>query len=124
MKRPIAIICLALLLSCSKQETASPHVPGEEHALAIASQKCTNSTEMTWLRDLIRQAETETSSKGVIYAIEYTGGVAFIYQPWISSCYACIVFDCEGKGLTVTESLMHEITEGTKDENIIYTTAH
>ncbi len=94
--RPIAITLLAFAMSCTKQDAADQLFPHEEHAIAIASAKCQCSSEMPWLRDMIRQADAEDKYKGVIYAIEYSNGVAFMHQPWISSCYACLVFDCEG----------------------------
>ena len=120
--RPIAITLLAFAMSCSKQDAADQLFPHEKHAIAIASAKCHCSPEMPWLRDMIRQADAEDKYKGVIYAIEYSNGVAFMHQPWISSCYACLVFDCEGNALPVNSSLMDEIISGATEDNIIYTT--
>jgi len=122
--RLIAIGLLAFVMSCTKQDAEDELFPQEEHAIAIASAKCQCSPEMPWLRDMIRQAESDVSYKGVIYAIEYRNDVAFMHQPWISSCYACLVFDCEGKELTVNGTLMDEIVNGAREENIIYTSAH
>jgi len=122
--RFLAITLLAFVMSCSKQDAADQLFPQEEQAIAIASAKCQSSSEMPWLRAIIRKSEADSSAKGVIYAIEYTNGVAFLHQPWVSSCYACLVFDCEGKQLTATGSLMEEIVNGAIEENIIYTTTH
>jgi hypothetical protein len=122
--RPIAITLLAFAMSCTKQDAADQLFPHEEHAIAIASAKCQSSHEMPWLRDMIREADAEDRYKGVIYAIEYSNGVAFMHQPWISSCYACLVFDCEGNALPASGSLMNEIISGATEENIIYTTIH
>jgi hypothetical protein len=122
--RLLVITLLAFVMSCSKQDAADQLFPQEEHAIAIASAKCNCSPEMPWLRDMIRQAEEDVSHKGVIYAIEYSNGVAFVHQPWVSSCYACRVFDCEGNALISNGSLMDEIISGAKEENVIYTTTH
>ena len=119
--RLIAITLLACVMSCSKQDTADQLFPQEEHAIAIASAKCQCSPEMPWLRDMIRQAESDVTSKGVIYAIEHSNGVAFLHQPWVSSCYGCLVFDCNGKAIKPNGGLMDEIISGAKEENIIYT---
>jgi hypothetical protein len=122
--RLIAVTLLAFAMSCTRQDAADQLFPQEEHAIAVASAKCQCSPEMPWLRDMIRQAEADVSYKGVIYAIEYSNGVAFMHQPWVSSCYGCLVFDCEGKKLTANGSFMDEIISGAKEENVIYTTAH
>jgi hypothetical protein len=119
--RLIAIPLLAFVMSCTKQDTADQLFPQEEHAIAIASAKCQCSPEMPWLRDMIRQAESDVTSKGVIYAIEHSNGVAFLHQPWVSSCYGCLVFDCDGKALKPNGGLMNEIIGGAREENIIYT---
>ena len=120
--RFFAISLIAFVMSCSKQDAADRPVAQEEHAIALASAKCQCSPEMPWLRDIIRQSELEAKYKGVIYAIDYSNGVAFMQQPWVSSCYACLVFDCEGNELTAASSIMEEIISGAKEENIIYST--
>jgi hypothetical protein len=122
--RLLAITFLAFVMSCSKQDAADQLFPQEEHAISIASAKCHCSAEMPWLRGIIREAETDVSAKGTIYAIEYSNGVAFVHQPWISSCYACLVFDCDGNALISNGALMDEIIDGTKEENVIYTSTH
>jgi len=122
--RLIAITLLAFVMSCTKEDAADQLFPQEEHAISIASAKCQSSTEMPWLRQMIRQAEADVKYKGVIYAIEYSNGIAFMYQPWISSCYACLVFDCEGNKLTANPGVMDEIIKGATEDNIIYTTTH
>jgi len=120
--RPIPFTLLAFAMSCTKHDAADQLFPHEERAIAIASTKCQSSSEMPWLRDMIRQADAEDKYKGVIYAIEYSNGVAFMHQPWISSCYACLVFDCEGNALPTSGSLMDEIISGATEDNIIYIT--
>jgi hypothetical protein len=121
--RFLAITLLAFVISCSRHDATDQLHPQEEHAIAIASAKCQSSVEMPWLREMIRQAESDVRYKGVIYAIQYSNGVAFVQQPWVSSCYACLVFDCEGKKLTANDSIMDEIIKGTTEDNVIYTTS-
>ena len=122
MERSFAIIVIALVMSCSKQDAPDQPYPQEQHAIELASAKCGGSPEMTWLRDMIRQSESEDKYKGVIYAIEYRNGVAFLHQPWLSSCFGCLVYNCEGDKLIVGGSAMDEIISGAKEDNVIYTT--
>ena len=121
--RLLAITLVASVVSCAKPDAAD-QPPQEEHAITIASAKCQSSSDMPWLRDIIRQSETDVKYKGIIYAIEYSNGVAFMHQPWVSSCYACLIYDCDGKKLTTNPSLMDEIVKGATEDNIIYTTSH
>ena len=123
MKRTFAIVVLALAMSCSKQDSAHSPYPQEEHAVALASAKCGCPPTMPWLRDMIRQSETDTKYKGMIYAIEYSNGVAVLHQPWLSSCFGCLVFDCNGDALKLTGSALDEIISGATEDNVIYSTS-
>lgn len=125
MKRLFALISLAFVLACSKQDAADQLFPHEEHALSLASAKCQCSAEkLPWLRDMIRQADSDNSFKGSIYAIETSKGVAFLHQPWISSCFGCLLFDCNGEKIAANDSIMDEVVSGAIEENVIYSTAH
>jgi hypothetical protein len=111
------------LISCSKQEAVGHFFPLEEQALSVAASKCQNPYEMDWLRDLIKLAEENTQYKGSIYAIQYSNGTVFLLQPWISSCFACSLFNCNGDTLTLSEGEKSEILAEAKDENVIYTSS-
>ena len=122
MKPLFVILVLALAMSCSKQDPADQLFPHEEHALSLASAKCQCSSEkLPWLRDMIRQADADDSFKGTIYAIETSKGVAFLHQPWLSSCFGCLVYDCNGNKLAANGSVLDEIVGGAIEENVIYT---
>lgn len=79
---------------------------------------------MGWLRDIIKLAEDDPQYKGSIYAIRYSSGTAFLHQPWISSCFGCRLYNCEGDSLSLNESQKTEIIAGAKEENVIYTSSH
>ena len=122
MERSFVIIVVVLTMACSKQDAAEHRHPHEQHAVELASAKCDGTPEMSWLQDMIRKAESEDKHKGVIYAIEYSNGVAFIHQPWLSSCFGCLVYNCEGDKLVLAGSAMDEIIRGATEDNVIYTT--
>lgn len=119
MKRPFFILVLALALSCSDDDN-TPASASEDQAIMLASAKCGCLPKMPWLRNIIRQSEVDVNTKGNIYAISYSGGVAVMHQPWISSCLGCLVYDCDGKKLTLNESAMNEIISGATEANVIY----
>lgn len=123
MTRFAGLLLVAIIAACSKSEVAYRSFPLEEHALSIAASKCQNPVEMGWLRDIIKLAEEDLQYKGSIYAIQYSHGTAFLLQPWISSCFACHLYNCEGEALTASESEKTEIVAGAKEENVIYTSS-
>ena len=120
MKRSFSVVMLALVMSCSEQDSADSLRQKEDRAIMLAAGKCGCLPKMPWLRDMIRQAESDFNSKGEIYAIAYSGGVAVLIQPWISSCLACATYDCDGNRLILNGSAMDEIIKGTTEVNIIY----
>jgi len=120
MKRSFAVVMLTLVMSCSEQDSADSLRQKEDRAIMLAAGKCGCLPKMPWLRDMIRQAESDFNSKGEIYAIAYSGGVAVLIQPWISSCLGCATYDCDGNRLILNGSAMDEIIKGTTEVNIIY----
>ena len=119
MQRSFVIVMLLLVMSCS-QDSTGPSRPQENLAITMAAAKCGCLPKMPWLRDIIRQAETDFNYKGEIYAIAYSGGVAVLHQPWISSCLGCMTYDCDGNRLLLNGSAIDEIISGTTEDNIIY----
>jgi hypothetical protein len=124
MKRTTGLLLVILLGACSKQEAVGRFFALENHALSLASSKCQNLAEMDWLRDIIKLTEEDSQYKGSIYAIQYSSGLVFLHQPWISSCFGCRIYSCNGESLTLSESEKTEILAEAKDENIIYTSSH
>ena len=64
MKRRFANIMLALVVSCSEQDSADSPRHKEDRAIMLAARKCGCLPKMPWLRDMIRQAESDFNSKG------------------------------------------------------------
>ena len=120
MKRSFAVIMLALVMSCSDQGSPDSLSTKADRAVMLAARKCGCLPKMPWLRNMIRQAESDFNSKGEIYAIKYSGGVAVLNQPWISSCLGCATYDCDGNRLLLNGSDIDEIIRGTTEVNIIY----
>ena len=120
MKLSFVIAILALGVSCSEQESADSHRPKEDRAATLAAAKCGCLPRMPWLRDMIRKTETDVNSKGQIYAITYSSGVAVLHQPWISSCLGCVTYDCEGNKLILTGGAVDEIISGATEDNLSF----
>ena len=120
MKRSFAAVTLALVMSCSEQDLADSSSPKEDRAIMMAAAKCGSLPKMPWLRAMIRQAESDFSYEGEFYAINYSGGVVIVNQPWISSCMGCDTYDCDGNRLLLNGSATDEIIGGTIADNIIY----
>jgi len=122
MNRTLAILLVISLIACSKQELEDPSSPVQEGAISLAAMKCQSNDKMNWLRDIVRLAETDdVRHNGTIYAIPYSNGTAILYQPWVSSCFGCLVYDCNGDLLVTTETEKSEIISGATEANIIYT---
>jgi len=120
MKRSFAIVMLALVMSCSEQYSSNSPSAKEDRAIMMAAAKCGCLPKMPWLRDMIRQAESDFSYKGDFYAIKYSGGVVILNQPWISSCLGCSTYDCDGNRLPLNGKAKDEIVSGATEDNIIY----
>lgn len=120
MKRPLFILVVALVMSCSDDDKPTSSSPKEEQAITLANAKCGSKSNMPWLRDIIRQSEADVKFRGNIYAISYSGGVAIMHQPWISSCMGCLVYDCDGKKLVLGNTSMQEVIAGMSDDSLIF----
>ncbi len=120
MNRLTLVLVILVFGSCSKPEP-DPASPSYEHALASSMVKC-DGADLGWLRDIIKLAETDFHYQGAIYAIPVEGRTVFLHQPWISSCFACIVYDCNGDRLGPTDVDQNEVVAGAQAENLIYST--
>lgn len=123
MTRITAILLVVFLGSCSKQEAVGRFFPLEEQALSLAALRCQNPAEMDWLRDIIKLAEEDVQYKGSIYAIQYSSGMVFLHQPWISSCFGCRIYNCAGDSLILSESEKTEIFAEAREANVIYSSS-
>jgi len=107
MLRIFSILLVILLASCSRPETTTRFFALEEHALFMAAAKCQSGKQMDWLLDIIKLTEEDLENRGSIYAIASSRGTMFLYQPWISSCYGCRIYDCEGDTVTLPRANIH-----------------
>lgn len=98
--------------------------PLADQAISMASLQCQNKDTLDWLREIISRSENETEYKGSIYAIPYSSGLVFLHQPWISSCFGCILYSCEGQHVSLSEGEKNEIMAGAKAENLIYSSTY
>lgn len=121
MNRLAGVLFVIFLASCSRSETPYRYFSMEEQAVSLAVGRCKNPSEMDWLREVIKKAEDDDKSKGSIYAIPYRSKTVFLHEPWISDCFGCHVYDCEGEPLALTETEKSEILASVKDEYVIYT---
>ena len=122
MKRFLGIVGIFLLAACGRQETMVGALG--QQALQLASVRCQNAKTLGWLKDIILRAEIDVAYKGSIYIIQYSSGTVFLHQPWVSSCFGCNVYTCEGISPTLSESEKSEIFAGAKEENLIYSSSH
>jgi hypothetical protein len=118
MKQIVLLLLILFFGSCAKQEPV--YSPLAEQALNLASMKCQNGGNLEWLRKIIELCEVDVRFKGSIYAIQYSSGVVFLHQPWISSCYACNLYSCEGDLVSLSEGEKSEIIAGASEQNLIY----
>jgi len=122
MRRTASFLVVLFFGSCARQEAAIH--PLEEQAIAQATLMCQNSGNLEWLREIIALAEYDFHYKGSIYAIPYSKGTAFLHQPWISSCFACKLYTCDGDVLSPSEGERNEIIAGAIEKNVIYTSSN
>ena len=118
MKRLLGILGISLFAACGRQETAIG--PLGQQAISLASIRCQGAQTFEWLTDIIARGEMDIAYKGSIYAIQYSSGLVFLHQPWVSSCFGCNLYSCDGTQPTVTEGEKIEIFAGARDENLIY----
>ena len=119
MARFTPIILVIVAFSCSRPEVTRTSI-SEEEAMALASARC-QSADLVWLHELIELAGEDHQYKGSIYAVPLHSDVIFVHQPWVSSCYACSVYNCDGNAVDINETERSEVLAGVNDDNLIYT---
>lgn len=73
-----------------------------------------------WLRDILIKSENDRNSQGSLYAISVRTGTVFLYQAWLSNCFGCEVYNCNGENPAFSEAERFEIMAGMREENVIY----
>jgi hypothetical protein len=117
----LSLVLLAVILGCAKSDVDDPWYAINEHTFSVAAASCMDPESLEWLHDLIRRAEEDIEYKGSIYLIDLKTQRVFLHQPWLSSCFGCTLYNCNGDMITLTEAERSEVIARTLDENIIYT---
>jgi hypothetical protein len=118
MSPVLPVILFIVLISCAKEDVDSS---SSLHTVSTARALCGKSAaQMQWLADVIRESETDITLKGDIYALSVDGKIMFVHQPMISSCLACVLYDCEGNRLPSSTVDHAQIVEGMRQSTKIY----
>ena len=116
----LAVLFLVAALACSSDNN---ELKGTSAALAVkrAATFCNvSASEMTWLGQLIEESKNDIAKEGPIYAFHSNGQWVFMVQPWIMSCLACIMYDCEGNRLDPQDVDKSALSSGFQDLTEIY----
>jgi hypothetical protein len=114
----IRLLFLIILAGCVNHDVRKP---AKEFAMNSACERCNKtSSEMFWFQGLLDKAEDEEAWQGNVYAGELNGSVIFIHQPFLVSCVACHVYDCDGNRLTLTSDQLQLAAEQMTEQNSIY----
>ena len=117
----LSLVFLAVILGCAKPDVDDPWYAINEHTFSVAAAGCMDPESLEWLRDLIRRAEEDIEYKGSIYLIDLKTQRVFLHQPWLSSCFGCALYNCNGDMITLTEAERSDVIARALDENLIYT---
>lgn len=114
----IRTVCFFLLLSCVNHD----YPTGTAKAAVSAGCRLCHASEedMEWLKTLVQKAENDFSLHGDIYVTSIDGKVVFVHQPMIMSCYACVLYDCEGNSLTPGTIDPEKLFEGMREADLIF----
>ncbi len=123
MARILTVLFIAAAMACSSDNNESKGTP-IGLALKRASSFCNVSqNEMDWLLKLIVEIESQESDlslHGPIYAFRASGQSIFIHQPWIMSCFGCILYDCEGNRIDPQDIDQSVLSAGFQNLTEIY----
>lgn len=118
MRHAVRSLCFITLISCVSHDFNN-NSPGV--VLSVARMLCnTSSEDMQWLKTLVQKSETDYSLRGSIYAVPFDGRIIFVHQPFIMSCYACVLYDCQGNKIDVATIDREKLRKGMKPANLIY----
>jgi hypothetical protein len=111
-------ILFMLLLGC-----VDHHVPAlsSSAVVNVACEACRKTPEdMVWFTQLVSKVQTDLSYKGRIYAVKNNGVSLFVVQPYVMSCLACALYDCNGNRIEISQVNHMEIISQMNDSTIIY----
>ncbi|HEU5146173.1 MAG TPA: hypothetical protein VFT90_05645 [Chryseosolibacter sp.] len=90
-------------------------------SILLASAKCGKSpSDMRWLDDIIKESQHDVGLSGNIYAVNVDSKVIFIHQPAVMSCYACIMYDCNGDRIEPTAVDLQKVANAMGPSALIY----
>lgn len=75
---------------------------------------------MEWFRLLLTEMENNPGMLGDVYAIPLNGKTLFVHQPMIMSCFACVIYDCNGQSIPPSSVDQKALLEGFTEGNKIY----
>lgn len=93
MKRIVLALCFASLLSCDESTDKSVSYPVLRASLACSKEP----SEMRWIQDLIDESKKDLTLTASLYLSRLNGEPVFVHQPMVMSCWACIIYDCNGE---------------------------
>jgi|SRR5690606_3064429 len=112
------LLVVIILLGCSGDD---PEKDSADLAIARASIHCSSSpAQLAWLRLVIHESETDASKKGIFYTFQSNGRTIIMHQPWIMSCLGCILYDCDGNRLDMSDLDPGALSKGFQDLTVIY----
>jgi hypothetical protein len=114
MTRLLTSIGFILLLSCANHEF-------RDDPMTITCKKCgKSSSDMQWMASLLENTKTNPSLFGDIYAVPLDGSIIIIHQPIIMSCFACVLYDCDGNRLEHGTLDLQKLLKGMNSANLVY----
>ena len=117
----LTFLLLVLIAGCAKSDLDDSRYAVNEQTFAVAAASCMDVKNLDWLNDLIERAEDDIAYKGSIYLITLKDQRVFLHQPWVSSCYGCLLYNCNGELINLTEADRSDVLARVLDENLIYT---
>lgn len=122
----VALCCSIALLSCAEDETDDTPFDNTstQESLNVAQVLCEKSAvEMQWFKTLLHQAATDESLRGDIYAVPVDGNILFAHQPWLMSCFGCVLYDCGGNKIDMATVDHEKVVAGMTADNRIFSGA-
>ena len=90
-------------------------------ALRRARLACTaDQNDMEWFETLLNRMQQEVTAEGRLYMGRVDGIVYFIHQPLMMSCLACVVYDCTGTRVELSQESLPKLQSLISQDNIIY----
>jgi hypothetical protein len=116
----IRLLALIIFVGCVNHDVRDP---AKDVAMQVACDRCDKTvSEMFWFQELVDKTDEEETWKGTIYAGILDGSPIILHQPFLASCMACHVYDCEGNRLTLTSQQTEIVVEQMTALNQVYST--